>query len=103
MYYRVFQINSGIYPGWGYNLDFAELNQMAIWWLNSMYEGMEAISEEEFNEKQKALTDTISEDLLIAEIQYLGAFDGGLEVQKSEEPFDESELSYGEQIERPWS
>ena len=58
MYYRVYQINNAIYPGWGYNLNFLELNQMSIWWLNSMFES-EMIEKEEFNEKNKVLTNNI--------------------------------------------
>ena len=103
MYYRVYQINNAIYPGWGYNLNFFELNQMALWWLNSLFEGQEAIDEDEFNEKTKVLSNNIQEETLIAEIQYLGGFDGGLEVEKSENPFDLAELSPGEELERPWN
>ena len=103
VYYRVYLITNAMYPGWGYNLNFLELNQMAIWWLNSMYDGMGAIEEKEFNEKNNVLTNNIQEDSLIAEIKYLGGFDGGLEVEKSESPFDLSELRPGEEIYRPWN
>jgi hypothetical protein len=103
MYYRVYQINNAIYPGWGYNLNFSELNQMAIWWLNSIFES-EMIEEEKFNEKNKVLTDNIGEESLIAEIKYLGEFDGGLEVEKSESQFDEAECDDVEDMNsRPWN
>ncbi len=49
------------------------------------------LEEEKFNEKNKVLTNNIKEELLIAEIRYLGGFDGGLEVEKSESQFDEAE------------
>ena len=29
VYYRVYQINNAMYPGWGYNLNFLEPNKMA--------------------------------------------------------------------------
>jgi hypothetical protein len=103
MYYRVYQINNAMYPGWGYNLNFLELNQMAIFWLNSMYDGLEAIEEKEYNEKKKVLTNNIQEESLIAEIEYLGGFDGGLKVEKSEMPFDLLELRDGEDLIRPWN
>ena len=103
MYYRVYQINNAIYPGWGYNLNFLELNQMAIWWLNSMFES-EMIKEEKFNEKNKVLTNNIDEESLIAEIQYLGELDGGLEVEKSESQFDEAECDDVDDMNnRPWN
>ena len=104
MYYRVYQINNAMYSGWGYNLNFLELNQMAIWWLNSMYEGLEAIEEKEYNEKKKVLTNNIQEESLIAEIEYLGGFDGGLKVEKSESQFDEAECDDVDDMNnRPWN
>ena len=102
MYYRIYQLNSAIYPGWGFNLNFLELNQMALWWLDSLYTS-EVISEEEFKQKQNLLSDNVQEDSLIEIIQDIGKYDGGLEVEKSEEAFDLSELSAGEELERPWN
>jgi hypothetical protein len=103
MYYRVYQINNAMYPGWGYNLNFLELNQMAIWWLNSIFES-EMIEEEKFNEKSMVLTNNIEEESLIAEIQYLGELDGGLEVEKSEILFDEAGCDdIDDMNNRPWN
>ena len=60
--------------------------------------------EEKFNEKNKVLTNNIEEELLIAEIQYLGEFDGGLEVEKSESSFDEAGCDDVDDMNnRPWN
>ncbi len=102
MYYRIYQDNNAFYPGWGYNLTFKELNQMAIWWLSSLVEN-ETILNDEFEAKLKALNGILSEEGLISEVESLGMYDGGLKVEKSEHLFDLSELGYGEEVSRPWN